>query len=91
MSAMRQELLDHAKISATNSFNTASKITTQKTAEPTCDSIGNKSASKIINAIKNSQENNSETVINEHDQEISKARYILPEERQNIIDELKLE
>ena len=39
---------------------------------------------------KNLQQNNSETVTNEHDKEIPKERYISPEERQNIIDELKL-
>ena len=39
---------------------------------------------------KNSQENNSETVTNEHDQEIPKERYISSAERQEIIDELRL-
>ena len=39
---------------------------------------------------KNSQENNSKTVLNEHDKEIPKERYISPEERQEIIDELRL-
>ena len=38
---------------------------------------------------KNSQQNNSETATNEHDKEIPKERYISPEERQEIIDELK--
>ena len=39
---------------------------------------------------KNSQQNNSETVINEHDKEIPKERYISPEERQKTIDDLRL-
>ena len=37
-----------------------------------------------------SQQNNSETVTNEHDKEIPKERYISPEERQEIINELRL-
>ena len=39
---------------------------------------------------KNSEQNNSETVTNENDKEIPKVRYILPKERQQIIDELRL-
>ena len=39
---------------------------------------------------KNSQQNNSETVSNENDQEIPKERYISPEKRQEIIDDLRL-
>ena len=39
---------------------------------------------------KNSQQNNSETVTNEHDKEIPKERYISPEERREITDELRL-
>ena len=39
---------------------------------------------------KNSQQYNSETVTNEHDKEIPKERYISQEERQEIIDELRL-
>ena len=50
---------------------------------------------KITNKIpqkteKNSEENNSETVINEYDKEIPTERYISPEQRQEIIDELRL-
>ena len=41
---------------------------------------------KIIKVSKNSQQNNSETVASESDKEISKERYISPEERQKIID-----
>ena len=52
--------------------------------------IGNKIANKIKKAPKTTQENNSETVINEHDKEIPKERYISTEERQESIDELTL-
>ena len=83
-------ILDHAKQSATDAFKTASKRAIQKTAEATGDLIGNKIANRIIKVYKKSQQNNSETVTNEHDEEIPKERYISPEERQKIIDELRL-
>ena len=55
---------------------------------------GNKIANKFTEISKNSQQNNSETVTNENDKEmpkeIPKERYISPEERQDIIDELIL-
>ena len=38
-----------------------------------------------MKVLKKSQENNSETVINEHDQEIPKEKYISPEERQKLL------
>ena len=50
---------------------------------------GNKIAKRITNVSKNSQQNNLETVTNENDKEISKQRYISPEERQEIIDQLR--
>ena len=50
--------------------------------------IGNKIANKIPGVSKNSPQNNSETVTNERDKEIPKGRYISPEERQKIIDNL---
>ena len=52
--------------------------------------IGNKIANKITKVSKNSQQTNSGTVTSEHDKEIPKERYISPEERQEIIDELWL-
>ena len=52
--------------------------------------IANKIANKITKLSKNSQQNNSETVTNEHDKEIPKERYVSLEERQEIIDELRL-
>ena len=51
--------------------------------------MGNKIANKITRVSKNSQQNNSETVTNEHDKEMPKERYISPEERQ-IITYLRL-
>ena len=78
--------LDHAKQSATDAFKIASKRAIQKTAEATGDLIAN----KIIKVSKNSQQNKSETVINENDEEIPDKRYISLEERQEIIDELRL-
>ena len=39
---------------------------------------------------KNLQQNNSQAVTNEHHKEIPKEKYIFPEERQEIIDELIL-
>ena len=39
---------------------------------------------------KNSQQNNSETVINYNDKEKPKERYISLDERQNLIDDLNL-
>ena len=62
----------------------------QKAAEATGDLTGNKIADKITKVSKNSQQNNSETVINENDKEIPKERYISPEAIQNIIDNLRL-
>ena len=52
--------------------------------------IGNIIANKITKVLKIYQQNNSETVTNEHDKETSKDTYISPEERQESIDELRL-
>ena len=43
---------------------------------------------KITKILKNSQQNNSETVTNQDDKEIPKERYISPEEKQKVIDNL---
>ena len=76
-----QKLLDHSKASATDARKTASKREILKTAEATGDLISNKIANKITKISKTSQQNNSETVTNEHDKEIPKEMYISPEER----------
>ena len=49
--------------------------------------IGNKFANRITKVL---QLNNSETNTKEHDMEIPKERFVSPEERQKIIDELRL-
>ena len=52
--------------------------------------IGNKIANKMLKVSKYSQQNNSETVTNENDKGIPKERYISPEERQEINDEINI-
>ena len=85
-----QKRLDHDKKSATDALKTYSKQVIQKTAEATGDLIGNQIAERITKVSKNSQQHNSETVTNEHDKEIPKEKYVSPEERLEIIDELRL-
>ena len=86
-----QKLLDSPKKSTTDAIKTASKRAIQKTAEATGDFIGNKIADKISVSKKKSAKElpNDET---KGDVEITthKKRYISPEERQKIIDELRL-
>ena len=84
MLAMRQKLLHHVKQSATDVLETSSKRVIQKTAETTGDLIAN----NIKKFPKNSQQNNSDTVTNENNKEIPKERYLSPEERHKIIDNL---
>ena len=80
-----KKLFDTAKKSTTDVIKTASKRAIQKTAEATGDLIGN----KITNISKMSVK---ELRINDEDVEITthKKRYIFPEKRQQIIDELRL-
>ena len=85
-----QRLLDHAKQSATNALKTSSEIVLQDTAEATSDLSGNKIANKIRKVSKNSQQNNLEIVINDNDKEMPKGRYMSPDKRQDIIDDLRL-
>ena len=86
-----QKLLDSAKKSTTDAIKTASKRSIQKTAEATDDLIGNKIADKItsiskkpVKELPNNDEREEENV------EITtyKKRYVSPEERQQVIDEL---
>ena len=85
--------LDSAKKSTADAIKTASKKAIQETAEATGDLIGNKISDEITNVSKKKStkelHNNDET---EEDTEITthNKRYISPEERQQIIDELKL-
>ena len=80
-----KKLFDTAKKSTTDVIKTASKRAIQKTAEATGDLIGNKITSISKMSVK-------ELRINDEDVEITthKKRYILPEKRQQIIDELRL-
>ena len=88
MLAMSQKPPDHAKKPATDAFKTSSKRVIQKTAEAAGDLIHNKIANRITKVSKNSQQNNLETVTNEND--IPKERFISPEQREEIIHELRL-
>ena len=83
-----QKLLDDTKKSTTDAIKTSSKNTIQKTAEATGDFIGNKIADKITSVSKKPSNNNN----NNEDAEITghKKRYISPEKRQQIINELRL-
>ena len=84
-----QKFLDHAKTSTKNALKTTSKRVIRKTADAAGDLIGNKIADRNTKVSKILQQNNSESVTNEHSKEIPKRRYISPEERQKIIDDLK--
>ena len=64
------------------------KIVIQKTAEATGDMTGNKIADKTTKVSKTSPQNNLKLVNNKNDKEIPKGRYISPEKRQKIIDDL---
>ena len=82
-----QMLVDSVIKYATDALKTDTKRATQKTAEATGDLVGNKIADKIASVSKKpASEPHSNAVSNE----IPKERYISPQERQNIIDELIL-
>ena len=84
-----KKLVDTYKKSATDAIKTASKRAVQKTAEETGDLIGNKIADKISVSKKKSNNNDDD---DDDDVELAThtKRYISPEERQQIIDELRL-
>ena len=79
---------DTAKKSAADAVKTASKKAIQKTAEATGHLIGNKIADKTT-SVSNKKSNNDNTN-DDVDLATSKKLYISPEERQQIIDELRL-
>ena len=87
-----QKLLDSAKKSTTDAIKTASKRAIKKTEEATGDLIGNKIADKITSYSKKPNTNNNDDNDNNEDVELTthKKRYISPEERKQIIDELSL-
>ena len=87
-----QKIIDTAKKSTTDAINTASKRAIQKTAEATGNLIGNKIADKINSISKKSNKELPNNDEKDEDVEITthKKRYVSPEERQKIIDELRL-
>ena len=86
-----QKLLDSAKNSTTDAIKTASKRAIQKTAEEIGDLIGNKIVDKITYlSNKSSRELHSQNNEANDEIEIPKERYMSPEKRQQIIDELRL-
>ena len=86
-----QKRLDSAKKSKTDAIKTVWKRAIQKAAEVTGDLIGNEIANKITSASKKSAK---DLQNNEAEEDVKgttpKKRYISPEERQQIIDELRL-
>ena len=82
-------LVDTAKKSATDAIKTASKRAIQKTAEATGDLVGNKVADEITSVSKKSTKK-LPTIDEDAELTTRQKRYISLEERQQIIDELKL-
>ena len=78
-----QKLLDHAKQSLQMHLKLLQKEQFKKTTESTGDL---KIAEKITRVSKTSLQNKSVT----HEEEILRARYLSPEERQKVIDDLRL-
>ena len=88
-----QKLFDKAKRSTTDPIKTASKRVIQITAEATGDLIGSKVADKITGVSKFPKELHSNELhlkADENKTDVPKERYISPEKRQQIIDELRL-
>ena len=85
-----QKLLNSAKKFTTDAIKTASKRAIQKTAEETGDLIGNKVNDEITNASKKSLSRSQNDDANSEIKKPKKKIYISPEERQQIIDELRL-
>ena len=85
-----QKIIDTSKKSTTDAIKNASKRAIQKTAEANGDLIGNKIADKITSISKKKELHNNDE--KEEDIEITtrKKRYISPEERERIVDELRL-
>ena len=84
-----KKLVDTAKKSATDAIKTASKRAIQKTSEATGDLVGNKIADKITSVSKKSTKK-LPTIDEDAELTTHKKIYISPEERQQIIDQLRL-
>ena len=85
----QKQLVDTAKKSATDAIKTASKRAIQRTAEATGDLVGDKIADKTTNISKTSTKK-LPTIYEDVELTTPKKIYISPEERQQIIDELRL-
>ena len=84
---MVKSLLILLKKSATDALKIAGKRAMQKTAAATGDLVGNTIANKITSISKKAANKSQSNVVSN---EIPKERYISPQERQKIIDELRL-
>ena len=87
-----QKLADSAKKSTTDALKIAGKRSIQKTVEAAADFVGNTTAKKIksISTELHSKNPASEPNSNDISNEIPKEKYISLQERQKIIDELRL-
>ena len=84
-----KKLVDTAKKSATDAIKTTSNRAILKTAEATGDLVGKKIADKITSVFKKSTKK-LPTINEDAKLTTPQKRYISPEERQQIIDELRL-
>ena len=84
-----KKIVDTAKKYATDSIQTASKRAIQKTAKATGDLVGNKIPDKITSVSKKSTKK-LPTIDEDVELTTHEKRYISPEERQQIINELRL-
>ena len=88
-----QKLFDSTKKCTTDVIKTVSKRAIQKTAEATGDVTGNIIADIITGISKSPKEMHSKQLYSKADEnetEIPKERYISPEKRQKVNDELRL-
>ena len=91
-----QSLFDSATKSMTDAIKTVSTRAIQKTAEATGNLIGNKIADKVTSVSKKSDkelqndEANNEIETSKTSPKNAPKKYVSPEERQQIIDELRL-
>ena len=85
-----QKLLNSAKKSTTDAIKTASKRSIQNTVEATGDLIGNKIADKLTSVSTEFHFKKPRKELRNDETKLHKKRYISPEERQQIIDELRL-
>ena len=84
-----QKLLDSAKKSTADAIETSSERVIQKTAKATGYLVCNKITDKITRVSKKSLTHSQNNEANDGS-EASKEKYISPEKRQQIIDELRL-